>query len=124
MQVYRKRWLAALGVAGAVTVLFVFFEPLRWPLFPKCVLHEVTGWYCPGCGGSRAVRALAHGEILTALRCNALLLLALPAVVYWLCGGEATRIRPFWIWLFVGLLLLYGLLRNVPVYPFSLLAPC
>lgn len=28
-----------------------------------CVFHEITGLYCPGCGGTRAVKALLLGEI-------------------------------------------------------------
>ncbi len=28
-----------------------------------CMLHEITGLYCPGCGATRSVRALAHGQL-------------------------------------------------------------
>lgn len=30
--------------------------------FP-CLFHLLTGYYCPGCGGTRAVRYLLHGQI-------------------------------------------------------------
>lgn len=30
--------------------------------FP-CLFHALTGYYCPGCGGTRAVYALLHGKI-------------------------------------------------------------
>ena len=35
-------------------------------LFPPdgCVLHNLTGYYCPGCGGTRAIHALLHGHIV------------------------------------------------------------
>ena len=29
-----------------------------------CIFHELTGLYCPGCGGTRAVKALLGGEVL------------------------------------------------------------
>lgn len=32
-------------------------------LLPPCVFHEVTGFYCPGCGSTRSVRFLIRGDI-------------------------------------------------------------
>ncbi|MCI9570502.1 MAG: DUF2752 domain-containing protein [Lachnospiraceae bacterium] len=29
-----------------------------------CLFHEITGLYCPGCGGTRAFKALLRGELL------------------------------------------------------------
>lgn len=34
---------------------------------PPCLFHLLTGYYCPGCGGTRAVKALLHGRILLAV---------------------------------------------------------
>ncbi len=41
----------------------------QWLLhyLPPCVFHTLTGYYCPGCGGSRAVTALLHGHLLRSL---------------------------------------------------------
>lgn len=56
--------LAALWLAFAAVLLYFCtgFNILRikWP----CVFNKVTGYCCPGCGGTRAFRALIHGEIL------------------------------------------------------------
>ena len=30
--------------------------------FP-CLFHLVTGYYCPGCGGTRAIASLLHGQL-------------------------------------------------------------
>lgn len=34
---------------------------LSWKSFP-CLFHKWTGYYCPGCGGTRAVRELFLGH--------------------------------------------------------------
>lgn len=30
--------------------------------FP-CLFHLATGYYCPGCGGTRAIASLLHGQL-------------------------------------------------------------
>lgn len=34
---------------------------------PPCIVYTITGLYCPGCGGTRAVNALLHGHFLQSL---------------------------------------------------------
>ena len=31
--------------------------------FP-CLFHLATGYYCPGCGGTRAIASLLHGQVI------------------------------------------------------------
>ncbi|HEV2113081.1 MAG TPA: DUF2752 domain-containing protein, partial [Terriglobales bacterium] len=88
---------------------------------------------CPGCGSLRALHQLLHGNLAGALSYNPLMVLSLPFVVYWVASqavllwrGEALprRFIPArWIWALLVVVLSFWVLRNVPVYPFSLLAP-
>lgn len=38
--------------------------------FP-CSFHALTGYYCPGCGGTHAVCALVRGDLLTSIKNHA-----------------------------------------------------
>ena len=129
----RTAWLAAgAGVAAAVPVLYRY-NPMLVHFYPRCPLYVMTGIYCPGCGALRAGHALLHGHVLTALDYNVLFVVALPFLAYALAaqgihaltgrrlptyqlsGGQTKAI----MWA----LLLFMLLRNLPIYPLSVLAP-
>lgn len=58
-------WLGgALLVYGVILKVF-HFNPSGF-LMP-CLMWKLFGFYCPGCGGTRAVRALLAGDILKSL---------------------------------------------------------
>jgi hypothetical protein len=48
---------------------------------PRCMWHELTGWPCVGCGGTRCVRHALAGDWLSAFRMNPLIFATLGAVV-------------------------------------------
>jgi hypothetical protein len=119
------------GIAGSAGV--AFYDPAEVHFFPVCPLYAITGFACPGCGLTRGFHALFHGDVLTALHFNALILAW--AVVFAYVGLSlamlAVRGRglPMWptsprfLWIFMVALLAFGVLRNVPVYPLTLLYP-
>ena len=59
----------AAGIAAAV----FFFNPALHRFYPVCQFHRLTGLNCPGCGATRALYALLHGQLSTALRDNEVL---------------------------------------------------
>ena len=102
--------------------------------YPTCAFHQATGLWCPGCGLTRGTYQLLHGHIGAALSYNIFTPVALAAiVVVWLgwvrvsWGASPMRVPPHTArWLAIitpALLLLYGVLRNVPVAPLRALAP-
>ena len=90
--------------------------------FPPCPLFFLTGLYCPGCGTIRALDHLLHGRAIAALHSNPLLLVALP-ILAWLCFHKRLRTHPRTPVIALIVLLVFGLLRNLPFFPLSLLAP-
>ncbi len=63
--------LIALAAGAAAMALYFFWLRRYLPRFP-CFFSTVLGFYCPGCGGTRAVYALAHGDLLEAVWCHPL----------------------------------------------------
>jgi hypothetical protein len=131
----RERLLSltlVLMAAGALGFLFLL-NPSTSALFPTCPFLVLTGCYCPGCGSLRALHQLTRGHLLVALGLNPLMVLSLPFIGYFFVSravlavvGHPLRtffVRPELIWALLGLILTYGVLRNIPVHPLSLLAP-
>lgn len=122
--------LAALAVG---TVMLRLFDPATAGFFPPCPVHYLTGWYCPGCGSLRAIHQLLHGEVRAAWAFNPLTILLLPFLLYGLASEARLALsrkplpQPFlragWIRGLCGVILLFGIVRNFPGYPFELLAP-
>ena len=92
------RWL------GAAAMLAAGFAVLRlspnWGL--PCLFKSLTSYACPGCGSTRALRALAHFDVVSALALNPLLTLATLGFGGWvliqaaegLTGWRSPRPRP------------------------------
>lgn len=76
--------LVAGGVLGA-SVLLHLRDPNASGSYLFCPWLVLTGTYCPGCGGLRAVNALTHADLGRAASSNLLLVGAVPLlVVLWL----------------------------------------
>ncbi len=130
-----SRVLAAGGAAGmlAGAGAVAYFDPTTAGFFPLCPLFAMTGFACPGCGLTRGFHALFHGDILAALDHNALLpgfvllvgffFVSLVLVAVRGRGLSIDLLRPKYLWVFLVLLGLFGVLRNIPAYPFSILFP-
>lgn len=63
-----------------IGLIYFFFNPLNYNIFPKCPFFILTGLKCPGCGSQRALHSLLHLDIKSAFFYNMLLVLALPAI--------------------------------------------
>ena len=127
--------IVAVCTAVSAGALLYFFYDARYVAFlPRCPFYFFTGLYCPGCGSQRAVSSLLHGEMLSALKFNILLIAFLPILAYSatvsvLNGFNKKQLETpvFYSPLFVKIVLIavlaFALLRNIPFLPFTLLAP-
>jgi hypothetical protein len=127
-------WIpTAAGVAGAVAIGYVaLVDPEEAGLRVSCPFHAATGWWCPGCGLTRATHHLVRGDLAGALSRH-LLAPAVLAVGVWMwvawwwpsVGGKPvpSPLRvPVRIWCALGAgWIAFAVLRNIG--PLSALAP-
>lgn len=74
--------VAGIGVAGAA--LLRVRDPHVQGAYGLCPFHALTGWWCPACGGMRAINDLTHGDIGAALSSNVFVPpLAVIALLLW-----------------------------------------
>jgi hypothetical protein len=130
-----ERSLAAATVAALAggSAFVAYFDPSASNFFPVCPLYELTGFACPGCGLTRGFHALFHGDMASALHFNALIpiwavIFAYVSVSMLLLAvrGRGLPMWPTWprfLWTFMIVLLVFGVVRNLPFFPFTLLFP-
>ncbi len=80
----RERLAAPLLLAGAVlgaSVVLHLRDPHETGSYGFCPWLVLTGTYCPGCGGLRAVNDLTRGDLAAAASSNLLLVGSVPLVL-------------------------------------------
>lgn len=126
------RWLPIVGAVVLVAGGSLIVLGLDRFVVP-CMFRELTGLLCPGCGSGRVLRALARADVAAAWRANPLVVLALPPTLYGLVREIASawgiaelpwpNIDRRWVWVLFWAIIAFWVLRNVPEWPFTLLAP-
>jgi hypothetical protein len=99
-------------------------DPSDGGAFLPCPFRTLTGWWCPGCGMTRATHHLLRGNVTQALQYNLFvvaILLGLTATwLVWLLhrAGRSinvTRWAPVWAQVLAGTALVtFAVVRNLP----------
>ena len=123
-------WFAGIllgAVAAGVAAVVYFFNPATHRFYPVCQFHQLTGLNCPGCGMTRALYALVHGNFAVAIRDNALFVALLAALAVrgaWF-GARLYRRQPAgeffpvkFLWPLLVVALGFTVLRNLPAGAF------
>ena len=123
--------LLVLGIGLAI--LYFFVNPSDVNFFPKCPLYVTTGIYCPGCGSQRATHQLLQLNFIGVLQQNVLYFLGILILGYHLIvtGINSFLKKNIYNYIYhpktpiilLIIIIIYWILRNIPYYPFSLLAP-
>lgn len=124
------RLVAVVSAGIAVAALLYSYDPAHNSFYPGCAFYLLTGWYCPGCGATRALHQLLHANIAAAFRLNPLLLLFyLPFLAIVVTKNLPPYVRREVLqdlsishrngWAIAGLIVGFWVLRNTPYYPYQ-----
>ena len=61
------RILTSLYMLVALVIVYVRYFHIELYSASECYMYRMTGYYCPGCGGTRACIAFLHGHFLRSL---------------------------------------------------------
>ncbi len=113
--------------------LYFFLDPTVYNFFPKCPFLRLTGFQCPGCGSQRAVHQILRGNLLTGIRHNYLFLVLFLVLGYQLLifflnkysSKKHTNLlhKSALIKAIAIIIILFWVFRNIPIFPFTELAP-
>lgn len=89
-----------------------------------CMIHAMTGYYCPGCGGTRATYALLHGKIITSLYYHPIVVYGAVVGGWFMISQTIERIshgkihiamhyRDLYLWLALVIAILNCLIKNL-----------
>ncbi len=124
-----------IGLGVPAGMLFIAAVFLMLGKTPPCIFYEITELYCPGCGAGRCFLAILHLDFYAAFRYQPLLFISLPFLAYYIAklylgvvfGRDILpfpKIRSKWVGItIVAVIVAFFVLRNIPVFPFTLLAP-
>ena len=127
------KFAVGMMAAFAFGAILLHIDPAATSFYPPCLFHALTNLHCPGCGTLRSLHQLLNGNVATAFGLNPLTISLLPFLGYAFLSYVMRLLKikampeifipAIWIWIFLGLVILFTVLRNIPTYPFVLLAP-
>lgn len=110
--------------AFAVFAALYLRRPENIKSFPPCIFQRLTGFYCPGCGGTRAIFAFARGKFLRSLMFHPFVPYSLVVGCWFMVSQTIQRLsrgriaigmkyRDIYLWVALGLVVMSCLVKNV-----------
>lgn len=128
----REKEETALFYIGWSLVLLACVFGLMYQLFPlpfsklllPCLVNSTFGIYCPGCGGTRAVSALMHGNFVTSFVCHPLVIYTAIVGGWFLISQTIERLsghqikigmkyHDIYIWTALGIVIINFIIKNL-----------
>lgn len=113
-----------LAAGGLFFGLLLYLTPLRLEdVVWSCAFHRVTGIYCPGCGGTRAVIAFTQGHFVQSFFFHPVVLYSILLYLIFMFRGficiiskgryEFMKFRPGYVYMGILIILAQFLIKNI-----------
>lgn len=107
-------------------ILVLYLELGKYfKIYIPCPIKKITGYYCPGCGITRMMKALLCFDFYQAFRFNPLVFISLPFIIFFYIESIFAKKEPLYnripnkIWsVIIIIFIVYGVLRNIPYFDY------
>ena len=116
----------AFAVFGAVLLTLDY----NGVTLPYCLFNKITGLYCPGCGGTRSVRALLHGHLIKSLWYHPFVFYGAVMYAIYMITNTIKRYinhnfygmkyKDIYIYIWIAILFLNVIIRNIMLVKFNI----
>lgn len=105
------------------------FRPFLERFYMPCIFHSFTGWYCPGCGGTRAVMSLLKGAPILSFLYHPFVLYTVVIYVWFMishtidylsCGKTSIgmKYRNIYLWIALAIFIINTAVKDVALTAF------
>lgn len=123
--------------AGIIALLicsilgYVYLQVIVPKFSPPCAIYTLTGFYCPGCGGTRAVGELLHGHLLRSLWYHPLVPYAAMMFVGFMGTQTLARLHlgrikgwsfhNWYLWTALAIIIINWIVKNILLFGFGIM---
>ncbi len=125
-----KAGIIGLLIMAALILLDIYFPAQMGRIKLPCMFNVMTGYYCPGCGGTRAFKAVLSGNIIKSFVYNPTVVYGIGVYVWFMCSHvlagitkgkvRGLKYRHIYLWLLLIILVVNCLVRNYLLMKFGI----
>lgn len=127
-------YIVGLCIPVVVAIAFYFyrcFSKILEHFYMPCIFHKMTGFYCPGCGGTRAVLSLLKGEVLLSFCYHPLVLYTVVIYLWFMLSHTIEKIthgackvgltyRNAYLWMALVILIINIAVKDIALTAFDI----
>lgn len=131
----QKRTDDILYKIGMILILLMILFFLAARIFPinkiifqwRCIINFLTGYYCPGCGGTRAFYHLLRGNIIASVKTHPVIIYGAGMFILYMASNTIEKVtkgkvaigmkyKDYYIWIGFILLIINFICQNIMIF--------